>query len=98
MRPQQTALGISTGDIVRTSYGTGPYEVRTIIGPEFSAEGVPLIHLILTVPGSSDRGRYYINDVRRSGDGWLCGRADELYVTPKGGPAQLPLFGALEVA
>lgn len=96
-RPNQTALGITTGDIVRTSYRTGPYEVNAIVGPELSAEGIPLIHLILTVPDSSDRGRYYINDVRRSGDGWQCGRADELYLTPKGGPTQLALFGALGV-
>jgi len=26
-RIYQTALGIQTGDIVSTSYGTGPYEV-----------------------------------------------------------------------
>jgi len=94
----RTALGITTGDIVRTSYGTGPYVVQAIIGPEFSDESVSHIHLILTLPDSSDRGRYYINDVRRSGDGWACGHADELYVTPMGGPAQLSLFAGLEVA
>jgi hypothetical protein len=91
--PAQTALGISTGDIVRTSYGTGPYVVRAIVGPTFAQDGTPLLDLVLSVPG--ERSRYDINDVIRIGNGWFSrGGADELYVTPMGGPAQLSLFAA----
>lgn len=34
-RIYQEALGIATGDIIRTSYDTGPYEVWAIHGPSY---------------------------------------------------------------
>ncbi len=35
-----TALGITVGDLVHTSYNTGPYEVYYIFGPTWVDEGV----------------------------------------------------------
>lgn len=89
------ALGISIGDIVRTSYDTGPYEVVSIWGPRLyyqSGVGVlafwdrPIISLTLVDAGERRRDQSHlrwINNIWRDGDRWFAmqGR-DEIFVTP----------------
>lgn len=80
-RIYQEALGIHTGDIVRTSYGSGPYEVWSMTppsyvhglehGPEVVIHLWPTISLVLVKPhGKSNHHQvvapcYYINNVRQ---------------------------------
>lgn len=67
-------LGIETGDMVRTSYGSGPYEVWAILGPaywelDYAALCVrdhPVMSLILVHPGivpEWEHELFYINEL-----------------------------------
>lgn len=89
--PFMTALGISTGDIVSTSYGTGPYEVWDI----YRLQG-GLISLELIEPGCRAPGRreshFWLNNIRRDGDRWFNPHGDEIFVTPSHTPQQAGLF------
>ena len=96
----QEALGICTGDVVTTSYGTGPYEVWSISGPRLWREGLwrtiypaPVISLALLSTGHTGSVRssqvYGINDVLQEGDRWLTLSGDEVFVRP---PARRPLL------
>jgi len=81
--PFKTALGISTGCIIRTSYSTGPYEVVDIHGPN-DRNGVQIISLDLVRLGETPHLNrdhlYWINAVRREEDRWFSGH-DEIFVT-----------------
>ena len=95
-RIYQTALGIQTGDIVSTSYGTGPYEVWSIRGPQYvERRGVgvwiirtwPVVSLGLVKPGEQPAWHtscpfFIINTVRQEGDRWFTDAGDEVFVTP----------------
>lgn len=104
-RLTQTALGISTGDIVRTSYRTGPYEVWSIWGPKLWYDGscvvimrYPVMSLTLVKPGMTspkDHDFYFINNITRIGDRWFMAR-DELFVEHRAPVGQLDLFGPVE--
>lgn len=94
----QEALGICTGDIVTTSYGTGPYEVWGISGPWLWKDGLyrtiypqPVISLILLATGHTGpvRSRHFcfINDVLREGDRWFTLVGEEVFVRA---PSQRP--------
>lgn len=92
-----SALGISVGDLVRTSYGTGPYEVRRVNGPYFYNESLPSVLVVRTWPvifiGFSDNAG--IGSIRNEGTRWFTDSNDEVFVTtrnPKQKPAQLPMF------
>lgn len=110
IRPSfQSALGISSGDIVRTSYGTGPYEVWSIWGPRMFVNSathiviwdVPVISLTLThVHGGVPRDNsdfFYLNEISRHGNRWLMANCDELFVESAGTRViQSSLFGSSE--
>jgi hypothetical protein len=93
------ALGIAVGDIVHTSYNTGPYTVLSIWGPHQYRENWqqvtiwpwPVISLALA--DADGRTGYYINEIHLDGDRWFSGR-DEIFVTKPETrpPAQLSLF------
>lgn len=101
------ALGIATGDIVRTSYGTGPYEVWDIWGPhrfianptEITIWAHPVIFLsmvALTETGEpivprGNDGFYGINEIRQEGDRWF-NFSGEVFVTPGSSSVQASLF------
>jgi hypothetical protein len=89
--PFKTALGISTGDIVSTSYNTGPYEVWDIYPLDRG-----LISLELIAPGAPRPGRreshFWLNNIRREGDRWFNAHDDEIFVTPSHAPQQAGLF------
>jgi hypothetical protein len=89
--PFKTALGISTGDIVSTSYNTGPYEVWDIYSLDRG-----LISLELIAPGAPRPGRreshFWLNNIRREGDRWFNPRGDEIFVEPSHRPQQTGLF------
>lgn len=84
----QTALGISTGDIVTTSYGTGPFIVTSIHGPRYVQHWIgfvfvtdyPLISLGLVRSDDPGRGNYGINDIRQVSDRWFTESDDEVFV------------------
>lgn len=106
-RPNKRALGISTGDIVTTSYGTGPYEVWDIQGPYLYSnwQGLfiyrhPKMSLVMTTPGTiPPEGAQYprINDVVYIGGRWLSlGGRDELFVEHRSQAGQINLFGPEE--
>lgn len=94
------ALGVETGDIVTTSYGTGPYEVREIIGPHYwycdwnslVVREYPVISLVLVRQGHEGPvlfyHMYWINDVRREGERYFDDQGDEVFVEkPQARPA-----------
>ncbi len=88
----QSALGISTGDIITTSYRTGPFVVVSIYGPTyFSRFGGDLvirdylvIGLGLAKPGEPLVARSWVNDIRQERDRWLTDTNDEVFVDGSG--------------
>lgn len=104
-RIYKTALGIQTGDIVRTSYKTGPYEVWWITDPYFSGvEAVgtiiirtwPVISLTLVEhgkgPGPGGSGYSWINDIRQEGDRWFTDSNDEIFVEKRSVSLPVDMF------
>lgn len=104
-RIYQEAFGICTGDIVTTSYGTGPYEVWSIFGPRLWQGGLwraiypaPVISLGLLSMAHTGAVRschmYGINDVLREGDRWFTLAGDEVFVRApaKRPPSQVDMF------
>jgi len=93
-RIYKKVLGIRVGDIVTTSYNTGPYEVWSIHGPHLWEKHSyyiiypwPVISLALAYTEShhlfGKKGFSYINDIHREGDcRWLTTTGDEVIVTP----------------
>jgi hypothetical protein len=70
----QGALGIHTGDIIATSYNTGPYIVHQIHGPFTYFTGVghiaildhPEVSLTLSTPNAKRKGAAgFINNIRQ---------------------------------
>jgi hypothetical protein len=104
--PYRRGLGICTGDIVRTSYGTGPYEVWDVHGPHQFVHGpseiciwpYPVVSLSLLPVQRYPNERITvanmagINEIRREGDRWFT-RNSEVLVTPGTGLFQPSLFG-----
>jgi hypothetical protein len=97
----QSVFGIQTGDLVTTSYATGPYEVWGITVPRYTQLWVgrfvirdyPVISLTLIAPGvppRGDNGLYWINDVRQEGERYLTDANDEVFVR-RGSPIALPI-------
>lgn len=106
--PYRTALGISTGDIIRSSHhGIGPYVVWNIWGPRQWADNGsclviwagPVISLTLVPVDHTgpvkESDLHYINEIHRDGDGWRAGDR-EIVVEHATAPApmQQTLFGA----
>ena len=101
---QQSTVGIIAGDIVTTSYGTGPYTVVCVTPPRYVDKIVgglvvrtwPVSSLVLVRCDSLDKTRCYINDVRRLPDGrWFTDQNDEIFVQPNPNaacPVQMQLF------
>ena len=106
----QEALGIATGDIITTSYGTGPYIVKRISGPSYVHQSIsalviwpyPVISLVLAdtdpayIRGLSCSA--YINNIHREPDGrYLTDGGDEITVQRPASvtPGQMSLFAAL---
>lgn len=100
-------LGIATGDIVSTSYGTGPYEVWSVSPPKaeesfagsivrFPWQVVSLVLIKPGVPPKGDIGLYWINDIRRRDDGRYFSNGNEIYVTKtrQDKPMQMGLFSS----
>jgi DNA-directed RNA polymerase subunit RPC12/RpoP len=93
---------IEKDDIVRTSYGTGPYEVWDIFGPRYTSRFVgvmfvyrfPYISLRLKEPGNPHSNDSIINTVRRFGDRWFTYSGDEIFIEKPVSrtPVQLTLF------
>jgi hypothetical protein len=92
MKFRDSALGITVGDIVTTSYKTGPYRVTQIIGPCYwsGGEWTPLLifdtpHISLVLEDLRD-GMYrtdsYISDIRVVGNRWFTSMNDEIFVEP----------------
>jgi hypothetical protein len=85
----KTALGISVGDLVRTSYDTGPYRVKSINPPHYVENWVgvlvirtwPVVSLVCSDPVKKD-GDCYLNGIRREVERWFNDQNDEIFVTP----------------
>jgi hypothetical protein len=105
----QEGLGLRTGDVVRTSYGTGPYEIWRIWGPYYwwddgdarliSHEPVVSLRLIKagTRPRNMDCDFLTINHIYRDRGGYRTIGGDALEIERADGPActlQLSLFDA----
>jgi DNA-directed RNA polymerase subunit RPC12/RpoP len=98
----QAGLGIQTGDIVRTSYATGPYRVASIWGPrlwhDWNLEIIifqePIVSLGLSHLDGGE-AHFSISEIWRDGDRWFSS-GSEVFVThdAKAPAAQLGLFGA----
>ncbi len=98
-RVYSSELGIETGDLVRTSYGTGPYEVVQVSKPTFTMKMVgdlvvfpwPVISLVCIMPGvppRGDNGHYWLNEIHREGARYVSGGSywnhpDEIFVEKK---------------
>lgn len=106
-RSWKTALGISVGDLVRTSYHTGPYEVWSIYGPRwwetnYSGQEIylwrsPVINLTCVLPGVSSPSEdefFWLNTIYRRGDQWITAGGDEIYVQAVQRPGQVAMVPA----
>lgn len=94
--PIQSALGIQTGDMLNTSYNSGPYLVHSIHGPftyfENSGSLVIIDHaeisLSLTIPGAIRKGPSdYINNIRQVDHRWFTAQNAEIFITRHEKPA-----------
>lgn len=93
-RIYKKALGIRVGDIVTTSYNTGPYEVWSIWGPKCWHKGGldytiwpwPVISLLCVyAQGHYFFGRHgfsHLNEIHQEGDRWLGPHGSEIFVAP----------------
>ncbi len=102
-RYYREAFGIKVGDIVTTSYGTGPYEVWEISTPRqitsyphaLVIRAWPVVDLALIVSERAarhaERRFCGINDVRREKDCWLTDQLDEVLVQPNERTLILPI-------
>ena len=86
----QSALGIQTGDIVTTSYNTGPYFIYCIRGPITSFNGMgylvildhPEISLTLSTPNAKRKGTGgFINNIRQVDARWYTAQNNEIFIT-----------------
>jgi len=85
-----SVFGIIVGDIVSTSYGAGPYVVRSITRPHYTERfpGVLIVRtwLVISLIGllrdrPADKQGYILNSIRREGDRWFTDMNDEIFVT-----------------
>ena len=90
------ALGIRVGDVVTTSYGSGPFYVWSIHGPVRFRKSMdiviypwPVVSLQLVATEDHHlyrrhaRGRFFgINDIFRRGDQWFTVGGDEVFIRP----------------
>lgn len=85
------ALGISLGDVLITSYGSGPFEVKSIRQPRrFEITSSHIIirdhevtsFVLRDLDGKSTTDSY-INNVRRTGERWATDQNDEIFVEKK---------------
>jgi len=97
-------LGLKVGDIVETSYGTGPYEVWYVTPARMVTHFVhalivrswPVIDLAVVTPNERShrllRGDFsYINNIRREGKRWFTDQQDEVFVRERGTALVLPI-------
>jgi len=86
----KSALGIYTGDLITTSYNTGPYIIHHVHGPITSFTGVgylvildhPEISLTLSTPNAKRKGTGgYINNIRQVNDRWYTAQNNEIFIT-----------------
>jgi hypothetical protein len=88
-------FGIQPGDIVTTSYGTGPYKVISVHyveqAPWYDPLGTHTYSLTLTLP-HDHKQRYWINGIREIDGKFIARGRDEIYVQPCQSPRQLRLF------
>ena len=104
MTEYKEALGIATGDIVTTSYNSGPYRVESIWGPklwhsnwqEIIIWPYPIVCLGLRYTDPDKRNaKAGINNIHREGDQYFNANGDEIFVrkprTPPP-PTQISLF------
>jgi len=103
-----SAFGISVGDIVSTSYGTGPYVpyvVLSVSPPRYHDRFVgvlvirtwQVIDLVCRHVDRPDRGpdhRAYLGSIRVEGNRWFTDQNDEIFVVRKsaGKAVQLSMF------
>jgi len=102
-------LGIRTGDIITTSYGTGPYIVKRISGPSYIHQNISalviwpylVISLVLAYTDPAHpayTASAYINNIHQEPDGrYLTDGGDEITVQRPASviPGQMSLFAAL---
>ena len=97
----RVALGIEIGDIVMTSYDTGPYEIDSISDPYvYERYGSELYIFSAPCVGVScfpidavriESNRCYINDIRQVGERWFTRRGDEVYVQKPAARPSMPV-------
>jgi len=101
-------LGIATGDIVTTSYGTGPYIVKRISGPSYIHQDIsalviwpyPVISLVLAYTDPTHTSSAYINNIHREPDGCYFtdgGREITVQRPSSTSPGQLSLFATRNI-
>ncbi|MHB0922651.1 MAG: hypothetical protein ACYC3H_01630 [Bellilinea sp.] len=105
---QQTALGISVGDVIKTGYGSGPYLVEQITDPQYWSANYlsglivwpyPVISLVCAVPVTGrHRDKSYINFIHQDGDRWFTDMGDEILIVSRGPKtvSQLDIFALFE--
>ena len=94
----QTALGISVGDRVSTSYGTGgivthvsrPYYVEYDVGG-LVVRTWPVVSLNYEGTPYAVHGDKIINDIRIEGDRWFTDADDEIFVEKAHNKPEYPL-------
>lgn len=87
------ALGIKVGDIVSTSYGTGPYRVISIHGPVWWEDNIfylvvwpyPVISLVVVGPDESEKANHhcFLNEIHQEGERWFNDSGDEIFLLEK---------------
>lgn len=84
----KTALGIEVGDLLTTSYGTGPEYVKDIHGPYVTSEigthlvllPSPQISVSLQKLDMSKHDWRGINGIRQDGNRWLTFNCSEVFI------------------
>jgi hypothetical protein len=84
---RKEALGFAIGDVIRTSYGTGPYVISSIWGPYWWWMPFNGAHYHVTIWPypviSLVSGRSGINNIHQEGNRWFTDTGDEIFLIEK---------------
>jgi hypothetical protein len=94
-----TVAGLAVGDVVRTSYGSGPYAIRRVSQPSY-ADFFYSGFVVRTWPVVSISGAWgLINDIRRLADGrYFTDANDEVVVIGREADTVVTQIGLFDVA
>ena len=98
-------MKLAPGMIVKTSYGTGPYKIKSILractcplaleklnNPMSAAQTQPHIHLVCEWADGRTKGEFYLNQFDEQTMTAIWPPYDTIEIVPSGQPVQLELL------